>query len=187
MYSEAFIEEFARRFEKSDGCWEWTRGKDGSGYGKMPYQGKSLKAHRVAYELHNGRIPEGKHILHACDNPACVRPEHLSAGTHQDNMADKTAKRRAVGAAPGARHGAKLASNEVLDIFTDPRPHRDLARRYEVSTTAIGDIKSGRTWSAVTNCVYGAKKAEEQERKRYIQKIEALERKVKELELLVHQ
>lgn len=71
-------------------CWEWVGNKNYSGYGTYNKQ----RAHRLVYKLLNGEIPNGMHILHKCDNRACVRPEHLYAGTHTDNMKDKVNKGR---------------------------------------------------------------------------------------------
>lgn len=76
-------------------CWEWTgsiRTRDG--YGGIKFQQRSLLAHRVAWELHNGPILNGLCVLHRCDNPTCVRPDHLFLGTLQDNAVDMQRKGR---------------------------------------------------------------------------------------------
>lgn len=84
-------------------CWEWRGTLDTGGYGAIRrtgrYNGK-MKASRYSWELHYGAIPDGKHILHKCDNRCCVRPDHLFVGTHTDNMRDMTAKGRGK---PGGR------------------------------------------------------------------------------------
>lgn len=95
-------ERFWKKVQKhDDGCWLWTAGTDGKGYGQFRIRlGLKTKAHRFSYELAHGPIPkadEGYHgwcVLHRCDNPACVRPEHLMLGTHQDNMRDMWQKGR---------------------------------------------------------------------------------------------
>lgn len=81
----------------ADECWPWQRGVNQSGYGQISIEGKQLGAHRVSYELHYGPIPTGLHILHTCDNPACVNPAHLCTGTHGDNVQDAIVKGRMTG------------------------------------------------------------------------------------------
>jgi hypothetical protein len=67
---------------------------DTKGYGELMMRGKEVRAHRAAWSFENGPIPPGMHVLHRCDNPKCVRPDHLFLGTNADNMADKTRKGR---------------------------------------------------------------------------------------------
>lgn len=89
---------FWAKVSKSDGCWEWTAGLRHGGYGSFYVAidglGRNVAAHRYSYEMHHGPIPEGAEIMHSCDNPRCVNPAHLSAGTHAQNMQDMGAKRR---------------------------------------------------------------------------------------------
>jgi len=78
----------------ADGCWEWKRGKS-SGYGRVRVGGKRgqvYRAHRLAYELVNGPIPDGAVVMHACDNPPCINPAHLIVGTQGENIADRDLK-----------------------------------------------------------------------------------------------
>lgn len=74
--------------KKSDECWPWT-GSTNKVYGKIRVGKRSVAAHRLSWELHNGPIPEGKFILHRCDNPLCVNPNHLYCGTQSDNLSDR--------------------------------------------------------------------------------------------------
>lgn len=74
-------------------CWNWTAGTFAQGYGQFWWNGGPQKAHRMAFELTNGSIPEGTFILHSCDNRLCCNPAHLRAGTHMDNMTDMTRRR----------------------------------------------------------------------------------------------
>lgn len=87
---------FWRHVDKSGDCWVWTarRAKGSKGYGLTTIGRVTVKAHRLSWQLANGPIPSGLHVCHRCDNPPCVRPDHLFLGTHQDNMADKVRKGR---------------------------------------------------------------------------------------------
>jgi len=89
----------AKRFwpkvKKTATCWLWIGHIDRKGYGKIwRWPQKSAVASRVSWELHNGPIPKGMNVLHRCDNPACVRPDHLFLGTIGDNNRDRYAKGR---------------------------------------------------------------------------------------------
>lgn len=75
-------------------CWEWTAGLDKDGYGKFWFKNETIRAHRFSYELHFGPIKEGLCVCHTCDNPGCVRPEHLWLGTIQENSKDRDNKKR---------------------------------------------------------------------------------------------
>ena len=71
-----------------DNCWHWHGTKDQHGYGRIPFRTKALKAHRVSFEMRYGPIPDEYLVLHKCDNPSCVNPLHLEAGTQKKNMQD---------------------------------------------------------------------------------------------------
>lgn len=102
---------FWSKVQKTETCWLWT-GEASShfGYGRLHVNGRRTRAHRYSWELHNGAVPEGKFLLHSCDNPRCVRPEHLRVGTQRENMADKTARGRQ---ARGQRHGMSATSKAL--------------------------------------------------------------------------
>lgn len=86
---------FFRLIQYGNGCWPWQGSKNQSGYGLYHYMGKHTTAHRVAWQVFTGdRIPNGLLVLHRCDNPPCVNPEHLFLGTNRDNTLDAIAKGR---------------------------------------------------------------------------------------------
>lgn len=98
------VEGMAGSYEevKGSGCWEWKRGarvrvmggKEYPAYGNVWWRGKIRKAHRVMWEIHRGDIPEGKMVLHRCDNPRCVNPAHLFLGSAKENQQDSVEKGR---------------------------------------------------------------------------------------------
>jgi hypothetical protein len=96
MSVATLAERFWSKVEKSDGCWVWTAGLNRDGYGRIyrDEQSPAVLAHRMAWELENGPIAVGAVICHRCDNPACVRVDHLYVGTQADNLADMFSKRR---------------------------------------------------------------------------------------------
>lgn len=142
-------------------CWVWTGAPDKDGYGRIWHQGKTLKAHRVGYIIQVGPISDHQEACHRCDNPPCVRGEHLFAGTLQENVADRDAKgRQAKGernhgaSLPGATNpSAKLTDEQALAIreryALGGISHKQLAEQYGVTTTIIGYITRGGIWKHV--------------------------------------
>ena len=145
---------FWEKVKKGPTCWEWTASKDRKGYGRITSTlgTRNLKAHRVSYELHNGPITPGLWVLHVCDNPGCVRPDHLFLGTNADNVRDMLNKGRS---RKGETNGAasRLTTLDVRYIL-EARRHgeslRSIAARFHVSCSTVYAITSGRTWSHVT-------------------------------------
>lgn len=99
------LERFAKYYtcDLATGCWNWHGAFDGQPrdgdnprgrYGRFVIKKRTMGAHRASYELHRGPAPKGMQACHKCDNPACVNPDHLFLGTHQDNTDDKVAKGR---------------------------------------------------------------------------------------------
>lgn len=93
---KSLYEKFNERWipEPNTGCWLWTHGSLVAGYGVIQDGNKSLKAHRVSYELFIGQIGKGLFVCHKCDTPACVNPNHLWLGTCKDNLRDAVKKKR---------------------------------------------------------------------------------------------
>jgi hypothetical protein len=137
------------------GCARWTAGLDGNGYGRFWLDGRTQSAHRVAWMLEHGPIPDDRQVLHRCNQPICVNVEHLSLGTHGENMDYRNSLGRQ--ARPrGERNGqAKLTEAQVLEIrreyVSGSRTHGTVAlgRRYGVNRVNIWRILAGQTWAAL--------------------------------------
>lgn len=137
--------------EPNSGCWLWTGGSFSERYGRIKIDGADLLAHRVAWELYRGEIPEGLCVLHRCDTPFCINPNHLWLGTHKDNHLDMVTKGREV-YVNGERHGRrKLTADQVKQIRESISrkirgTQRALARKFGVTDSNIAFIKNNRTW-----------------------------------------
>lgn len=154
-------------------CWPWVGAKGPQGYGFFGMTGRLITAHRASYLLNNGSVPKEMCVLHRCDNPNCVNPEHLFAGTHRDNIDDKMLKgrqskgekNRPHNPATGARNGArkyperlkrgsahpcaKLDEGDVCDIRAKAGAGDSLvglARLYGVSPGLITGIVKRTRW-----------------------------------------
>ena len=119
-------------------CWTWGAGASDAGYGRFKINGRLESPHRLAYSMLNGPIPDdtsyhGKVVMHRCDNPRCVNPNHLKLGSQSDNVQDMVEKGRDSRAAKGAR----LAPEVIAAVVNDPRPIREAAKIYGVSRTHI--------------------------------------------------
>lgn len=133
----------------ANGCRNWRGELDAKGYGHVTYLGYRTTAHRIAYALTNGEIPDGMVVMHTCDNRACCNPEHLRAGTQAENLADMRAKGRANDRPPtGEKHGrCKLTAaqvEEVRSLYESGAISQDkLALQFGVSQSQIGRIIRG--------------------------------------------
>src|SRR5215475_6416987 len=127
--------------EPNSGCYLWVGPTVVAGYGCLQVHGKKYRAHRLAWELLKGSIPSGFDVLHRCDVPACVNPDHLFLGTPKTNRQDCAAKDRTTW---GEKHGkAKLSTQQVLAIRADPRSTRMIAADYGIDHRGVGRIKRG--------------------------------------------
>jgi|CXWL01.1.fsa_nt_gi hypothetical protein len=153
------IQRFEPKFHVTPGCWEWIAGKFPGGYGQFWINGTQKHAHRISFEIYIGPIPEGLYVCHHCDNRACVNPDHLFLGTHQDNMDDMMSKGR-VGQRgwnwrlPGHSQGslntaAKLTEEQVRAIRQDPRRQQAIANDYGICQVMVSEIKRRKAWKHV--------------------------------------
>ena len=145
---------FWSKVVKTEGCWLWNGARNTQGYGKLA-KGKTtdgtVAAHRLSYELAYGAIPIGRNVLHRCDNPACVRPDHLFLGTQTENLMDMTSKgHRSYRSHKGEDNGrAKLTLVQVKGIrqrFAKGKLRSILAKEYGVDWSTINRIVKGKLW-----------------------------------------
>lgn len=159
--NEVIQEKLTRRSvrDPDTGCLNWQGAKHAQGYGRIWDGENRVYAHRVAWELANGEELGDRCACHHCDNPSCIEPTHLFAGTVADNMQDKTVKGRHGGhklrgrvmgpsRMRGAKHPrAKLTREKVLAILYRPKEEANiLAGEYEISVSSIYAIRKGRLW-----------------------------------------
>lgn len=147
---EALQEYLCARISIDDvtGCWNWTRHRDGNGYGRGCVQNTLFKANRAAWIAFRGPL-HSEHVLHRCHNRACINPDHLYLGTHAQNMQDMAAAGRVYRKIGAKNHNAKLNEGLVREIRASSLSGRSLSSKYGVSATAINHARSGKTWSHV--------------------------------------
>jgi hypothetical protein len=148
-----------------NGCWEWTGSKTPKGYGQTRLWRVTQAAHRCSYLFHIGPIPSGMLVCHKCDNPGCVRPDHLFIGTAEDNTSDMFAKHR-----EGCRHGCfvkKLKHNDAVEIrrqydmapfistrrgvIKAPGTLAQIAHQFGITSALVGAIGRGISWKQTLN------------------------------------
>lgn len=131
-------------------CWNWIAGTQSKGYGSFGIgNGKTALAHRVAYELENGEIPEGQCVMHNCDNRLCCNPNHLDVGTIADNNLDMVEKGRQ---ASGMKNGmSKLTNEQVITMRSDyqakEKTIKEFAEEYNIHYSTARKAIHGKTWS----------------------------------------
>jgi len=145
-------ERFWSKVDKSSDCWEWTASRLPAGYGRFSVNRKIITAHRAAYLLSCGAIPNGLHVLHKCDNPPCVNPDHLFLGTAKDNMRDKAAKgRQPIGE---NAYQAKLTDGDVRVIrglVEAGCKQSHISEFFGICKQIVSDVVLYKTWKHVTD------------------------------------
>jgi len=148
---------FWGKVAKGDGCWLWTGKRDAAGYGRIGIGSgsnrRSFQAHRVVWFLSTGQWPlpwPAEHVCHRCDNPPCVRPDHLFVGTARDNMQDREAKGRGASHAGTLNGRALLDAAAVRDIRANLHASRaSLAARHGVTVHTITAVRRRLIWRHV--------------------------------------
>lgn len=147
------------RIDEATGCWLWLGAKTSKGYGRLTIGSRSdgtrrtISAHANSMIVFRGkRLESGQEWCHSCDTPPCINPDHLSAGTRQDNVDDRERKGRNI-APIGERNGSsKLKESQILEIREyreSGANYRQIAERFDVHPKTIQDIILGRYWSHV--------------------------------------
>lgn len=145
-------ERFWAKVIKTDSCWNWM-GSINRGRGQININGKPRFASVVSWEMEYGKIPNGQCVCHKCDNPLCVRPNHLFLGTQRDNIYDAISKGRIK--LPPVMSGEKSQSAKLnLGIVREIRNNKKdtyaaLAKRYNVCIATIGNIKNHKVWKGI--------------------------------------
>lgn len=144
---------FARFLSAPDtnGCILWKGRTKGFGYGTfwMRELRRGIPSHRAAWILAYGNIPDGMHVLHKCDVPACVNLDHLFLGTHSDNMADKASKGRCNTPCGYQVNSNKLTEDQVRYIRSSNKTNAELGRELGVWHTAVSKIRRRRLWKHI--------------------------------------
>ena len=144
------VKRFWSHVVKTDGCWCWSAARNPSGYGMVVMGRIHIMAHRFSYALAYGNFDPQMDVLHSCDNPPCVRPDHLKLGTHEQNMHDMVRRGRSM-----PKPWAKLDEHKVRKIRQQFKLHdpdhgvRALAIKFQVHPMTVYDIITFRTWREV--------------------------------------
>lgn len=145
------VDKFTAASAGAKDCWLWLAGKEWDGYGIFWLRRATCRASRIAYQITKGPIPAQHQVCHTCDNPPCVNPAHLFAGTQKVNSLDMVIKGRSFHA-NGTLHGMAILNDE--DIFQIREllaagnfSQREIGERFGVCSSAISNINTGRAWA----------------------------------------
>lgn len=157
------VDKFWSKVDKTDKCWLWIAFRNPKGYGQFKPPGQNPKlAHRVSWEMVNGKIPPGMFVCHKCDNPPCVNPEHLYIGTPADNTRDMKNRGRQQWFGNYDRRGsrnyaAKLTEVDIPIICIMNKKlglsPTEISRKFDVNATTIVRILSGAGWAHVPRTI----------------------------------
>lgn len=139
--------------DPQSGCWLWTASTAGKGYGQLRIPGtrRNVYAHRFSYELYRGAIPPGMQLLHSCDNPRCVNPDHLSIGTCKENLQDMKEKDRSTFGERNQRAVLSKTQVEAIKILlaSGAMSQGEIAKQFGVHQVQVSRIGLGKQWARV--------------------------------------
>ena len=131
-------------------CVIWTKALDSHGYGQSWRHGKPYKAHRAAWEEHyNVVLSSDQFLLHKCDTPACINPDHLYIGNQKDNMQDRKNRNRWIPPKGEEVSWSKLTEAEIKLIKELPGLHKDIAKQFGISRSCVSLIKGNKRWKHI--------------------------------------
>lgn len=160
-----WVSRFFAKVEKQEGaCWNWFGAKTPKGYGqiKIPRTRRQVQSHRLSWEIHRGEIPKNLCVLHKCDNPACVNPDHLFLGTKKDNARDMVSKgRHCYGERQGSHKLSEKDVRSILAMVADGKMSQaKIAKAFGIGPMQVSRIKTGKRWAHLQDCrVTGASPA----------------------------
>lgn len=129
------------KLNSENGCWEWLGAVHEFGHGRVWHKGKDIGAHRASWMVHIGAIPTGMCVLHKCDNPPCINPQHLFLGTRGDNNTDRCRK--------GRNGNCKLTEEDIKEIRSMNGTYQEISDHFDMSIGQIWRIKNGESWRHV--------------------------------------
>lgn len=134
-------------FSDPDACWNWVGAGKGNGYGHCTINHKNITAHKAAFQIFKGEVPDGFDVCHTCDNRACVNPKHLFLGTRAENMADAKAKRRTDGGK--RKHLTERQIQEVRRRIVRGEQCSQIAQALNINHATVSNIKEGKSYVGI--------------------------------------
>jgi len=151
-----YIKEKIQNYTKDKaGCWIWNGATTNFGHGRIKINNKTLSVHRISYEIHRGKIPNGLFVCHHCDNPTCINPKHLFLGTRSDNMKDAYNKGRIKIPCHHGEYAYQhiLTEKDVKKILKIKKEKKiseqELGKKFGVARNTINNIINNRNWKHI--------------------------------------